>query len=559
MNTTDQAFIRAYGSDFVPSYADEAARAADYSALADSNVNAVFGSRPRQHYRVDGPSATPTTAVSQVAGGSLPAPMPARPYVPQPAQVPPAPLPSPSATQGPTVGRQYPPAAPSPVRQTIQPLPIENEADDIARAVQLESVQQPVDSVQPLESVQQPLESVIEPAATVQTPLAPHVRVPRPHINFAAVAAAQSQPADIDADLELQEEPQQEPQQTPSSAVLNAEDGLAVLADSSVLIGSSVFEWPTIEPAVAEAPTVAGSTPEASLDEPTAEAAEVVGPASDAEASVTPPIARDVRAEEPSEAPLSPAIANVDKDAAGAEMAAESDEPVAVRQKLKPAWEVDRLLWPADADQLYESESEYFRHAGEKLRDASQEGLRVLGISSSHDGEGCTTLAICLARAAAASGAKVALLDANLRSPQLGSALGLDFARSWHETLDGATPLAEAAVTAIADNVTLIPLSQNAARQGVTLDSDAFSELLDQARKTFDLVLVDLGSSCDEGQNCLQTGEACPLDAAIVVRDVRTTSEEETLESVSRFRTMGIDAVGVAENFAASAVAQAAA
>ena len=37
MNTTDQAFIRAYGSDIVPSNADEAARAAELTAVAMSS------------------------------------------------------------------------------------------------------------------------------------------------------------------------------------------------------------------------------------------------------------------------------------------------------------------------------------------------------------------------------------------------------------------------------------------------------------------------------------------------------------------------------------------
>lgn len=651
MNTTDQAFIRAYGSDFVPSNADEAARAADYPALANSNVNAVFGSLPQKHYRVDGPATTPADTAPAAVGGA-PAPMAARPYVPQPALARPF-SPAPHGHDAPRQYAQVPSAA------------VEPQVED--------SIEQEEDRrISPQEASQETLPPEPKPVAT-------HARVPRPHLNFAAVKNVEPQPVDVEpqaasveplpadvepqaADVESQAadvEPMAAPEvDVPREApaviapkALSAEDGLIMLADSSVVIASSVFEWPTNEPAATAAPTVATVDTRATVEpqaplasdqtsalesesvddvspsiptaiEPLAAPAATIETADEvvADQAVTdkvvtdkvvtdevaaddavadkepvdeaairvaaPLVAPEAKAEEPSieknsteknsteesgieetsieeardtETPQRTATAGVFEEAVGATEQAEVSQPTAVAQTLKPAWEVDRLLWPADADHLYESESEYFRHAGEKLRGASQEGLRVLGVSSSHHGEGCTTLAICLARAAAAAGAKVALLDANLRSPQLGAALGLDFAHSWHETLNGTTPLAEAAVSAIADNVTLLPLSKNALHQGLTLDSDAVNEVLRQASETFDLVLVDVGSLSDEGRNCFQAGDACPLDAAIIVRDVRTTSEEETLESVSRFRALGIDAVGVAENFASSAVAQAAA
>lgn len=630
MNTTDQAFIRAYGSDFIPSYADEAARAADYPALADCNVNAVFGSLPRPRYRVDGPAAIPSSAATQIQGGNLPAPLPPRPYLPRPVS-------AHSTPSAPLVPRSHEQVLHAPAGMLANPplpqLPNETDPAQGAAAIQHQLEGQAEDLVEPPDDAAGAHGDMhLDRLPPSPAPAAGHLRVPRPHLNFAAVNDAQPQPADVKADVAPQSERPPAPA-TPvvAPARLNAEDGLSILADSSVLINSTLFEWPVIEPSVtgapiavndearnpvtlldsAPAPRPVANEPAAVVSQPAIDVAPVPAPpsatAGDAAVHATPvgaaaerqvkqldtenasvekagvekantekantemantemantdkPGAAKVTAENPgiAEVPLNPAIANIDKEATGAAMQAEADEPVTARQKLKPAWEVDRLQWPADAELLYESESEYFRHAGEKLRDASQEGLRVLGVCSTHDGEGCTTLAICLARAAAAAGAKVALVDANLRSPRLGAALGLNFARSWHEVLNGKTPLAEAAVTAIADNVTLIPLSKNAMRQGLRLDSDVTNGVLGQAGEVFDLVLVDIGSPCDDGRNCFQAGDSCPLDAAIVVRDVRTTSEEETLESVSRLRALGIDAVGIAENFASSAAARAAA
>jgi len=600
MNTTDQTFIRAYGSDFIPSYADEAARAADYPALADCNANAVFGSLPQRHYRVDGPSTTPMAAHQRVSGGGLPAPLPSRPYVPRTA---------PARAASPAPQEQYahlPPAGMPVASQLQRPLPLDAAAPRGTDPVEPHAPRQSDQADDMRRSPEVPADD-----APPTSPTVTRGRVPRPHIDFAAARNDQPEKASAAANDEPLVDRPRGPSPAKSRYVLSAEDGLAVLADSSVLIGSSLFEWPDVEPALADppiaakaeiakpvapaaneapaaisqptepSPSIEVSPPTAvkaptaieaptSIEAPTAAKAPTVGgaakpsePAADAAptplATAESHVAAPVAAPPVAETPLGAAIANIDKEASGATLEADADAATPARRKLKPAWEVDRLLWPADADQLYESESEYFRHAGEKLRDASQEGLRVLAVSSTHAGEGCTTLAICLARAAAAAGSKVALLDANLRSPRLGPALGLDFAQSWHETLGGKIPLAEAAVTAIADNVTLIPLSQNALRQGLRLDADGVNDLLDQAGETFDLVIVDLGVPAEQGQSCFQIGQRCPLDAAIIVRDVRATSEEETLESVSRFRELGVDAVGIAENFASTSAARAAA
>jgi len=237
----------------------------------------------------------------------------------------------------------------------------------------------------------------------------------------------------------------------------------------------------------------------------------------------------------------------------------QQNQPPAFDKRKAAAWEVDRFVWPEAVQRLYQAEAQYFQHAGKKLRDASREGLCRLAVAGTQAGEGCTTLAICLARAAAAAGAKVAILDANLRRPELGDLFGLEFANSWHESLDGEVPLAEAAVTSLTDELTLIPLSWEAARWSVVLDDHRLLQLLDQAREVFDIVLVDLGSPFSDSPDCF--GESAPVafDAAIVVRDVRRTNEQETLETVARFKSIGVDAVGVAENFRSRQPARAAA
>jgi Mrp family chromosome partitioning ATPase len=43
--------------------------------------------------------------------------------------------------------------------------------------------------------------------------------------------------------------------------------------------------------------------------------------------------------------------------------------------------------------------------------------------------------------------------------------------------------------------------------------------------------------------------DACPVDMAVVVRDSRSTDQQQTVQAVQRIRKSGVKAVGIAENF----------
>ena len=67
----------------------------------------------------------------------------------------------------------------------------------------------------------------------------------------------------------------------------------------------------------------------------------------------------------------------------------------------------------------------------------------------------------------------------------------------------------------------------------------------------FDLVIIDGGAIPTGEALFFEAGEACPIQAAMVVRDVRHSTEMETLVTASRLKSLGIEAIGIAENFAA--------
>lgn len=232
---------------------------------------------------------------------------------------------------------------------------------------------------------------------------------------------------------------------------------------------------------------------------------------------------------------------------------ADADEqvPKAEQEPFKPAWEVDRFMFPAEVERLYEQERSYFEFAGQKLRDAGQEGLKVLGVAAAKPGAGGTTLAVCLAHAVAATGFRVALLDANFRRPDLSRRLGIQFGNSWWHGKATGTSLADCAILALDSQLVVLPLGDSSVEDGGSLWDGRAAAALRTIRAAVDLVIVDLGAAAAHGRPEPADSTEPLIDAAIVVRDVRNTSELETVSAAGLLRQWGIEAVGIAENFVA--------
>lgn len=234
-----------------------------------------------------------------------------------------------------------------------------------------------------------------------------------------------------------------------------------------------------------------------------------------------------------------------------------ASEPTVVAEIAQPApatvpvWEVDRFHWPRTCEKLLADNHGYLASAGEKLLAAVKDGLQTLAVTGSRRGEGRTTLALCLARAAAKAGIQVALLDADFARPSLASRLGLEISHGWQDAALGHIPLSEAAVKSLADNITVLPLEITSARHTLSLSDPRVTATLRAAAATFELVIIDLGPLGPGEGIAFPPGEKCPLDATIVVRDLRFASTSESQDVGERLYEAGVEAVGVAENFVA--------
>lgn len=228
---------------------------------------------------------------------------------------------------------------------------------------------------------------------------------------------------------------------------------------------------------------------------------------------------------------------------------ADDPEPVAEEETAKefaPDWEVDHFAWPKICERLLEAEATYFQHVGERLLEATSKYPHVLMIAGCRRGEGRTTLALCLARCAARAGVKVALLDADFKNPQLGTRLGMEIPCGWSEVLRGKAPLHEAAVASVADQMTLFPLTD---LEDVEPGAAGLIPLVREISGHYPLVVVDVGPLGAEDRHPFASDEACPINAAIVVRDLRFTTEKKALVTAQHLERSGIPAVGIAENF----------
>ncbi len=123
--------------------------------------------------------------------------------------------------------------------------------------------------------------------------------------------------------------------------------------------------------------------------------------------------------------------------------------------------------------------------------------LRTLLISSPSSGEGKTTVALNLARAAATTGSRVLLIEADMRRPTVAGRLGLRAGPGLCDLLTGAVSLERVTQSYIAENPKKVDLGVIVAgakcppSPSLLTESQAMETLLEHVHDEYDLVIVD--------------------------------------------------------------------
>ncbi|TFV52993.1 polysaccharide biosynthesis tyrosine autokinase [Blastococcus sp. TF02A-35] len=140
--------------------------------------------------------------------------------------------------------------------------------------------------------------------------------------------------------------------------------------------------------------------------------------------------------------------------------------------------------------------------------DGDREGGRVTAITSSRPGEGKSTVAVDLAAALAETGARVLLVDADLRRPAIAERLGLEGAAGLTTVLLGRAGLPDLVQEWGTSGLHVLTAGPVPPNPSELLGSPAMRRLLEAAREEYDHVVVD-------------TAPVLPVaDAAILSRSV---------------------------------------
>jgi ATP-binding protein involved in chromosome partitioning len=168
---------------------------------------------------------------------------------------------------------------------------------------------------------------------------------------------------------------------------------------------------------------------------------------------------------------------------------------------------------------------------------------KVIAISSGKGGVGKSTVAVNLAVALAASGARVGLMDADIYGPNIPRMMGVT----------GAPPVVSEKILPLeAHGVKLISLGmmiepdQPAIWRGPIVMKIINQFLQDVAWGQLDYLIVDMPPGTGDAQ--LSLVQATNVDGAVIVTTPQAVSVGDALRGVKMFQRVGVPVLGIVEN-----------
>lgn len=169
----------------------------------------------------------------------------------------------------------------------------------------------------------------------------------------------------------------------------------------------------------------------------------------------------------------------------------------------------------------------------------------VIAVSSGKGGVGKSTVAVNLACALAATGAKVGILDADVYGPNVPLMLG---ARGQPQAVDKRIVPFEAHGLQMISMGLLVAEDQAVIWRGPMLHSAVRQFLFDVAWKDLDYLIVDLPPGTGDAQ--LSLSQQAHLMGAVIVTTPQDVSVLDVKKAVRMFQTVNVPILGVVENMA---------
>ena len=177
------------------------------------------------------------------------------------------------------------------------------------------------------------------------------------------------------------------------------------------------------------------------------------------------------------------------------------------------------------------------------------DNIRSVLITSRHEQEGKSSVAINMMRTIASCGKRVVLVDADLRCSVLASryrfAYEKEGGKGLAEYLAGMCPLEDALYQTNLDNAYIIPAGRKVLNSLQLLTSLRYKEMMDMLREHFDVVLVDsppAGIIVD----AIEVAKYC--DGALLVIACNTGRRQEIDEVAQNIRKTGCKMLGAVLN-----------
>ncbi len=216
---------------------------------------------------------------------------------------------------------------------------------------------------------------------------------------------------------------------------------------------------------------------------------------------------------------------------------------------FEPMLRVDAISWPRPSRRLRHVASEQIERLADAIQKKSASGAKVLGVAGFSHGEGCTTVLLAVALRLVELGQKTLLLDGDVVKPRLPEQLALENDLGWRDVAVGSLRLEDAVTQSDSECLALLPYSgQETPTDGPEPSRQAIATLLDQIRTHYDMVLVDLGGAVTSGGS-LAEKLVEQLDSVLAVQNVQVTSPSHLAMLRKHFRRLGVEQIGVIENF----------
>jgi len=167
---------------------------------------------------------------------------------------------------------------------------------------------------------------------------------------------------------------------------------------------------------------------------------------------------------------------------------------------------------------------------------------RLLGVTASRHGEGSTTTAAVFASILVRRrGGRVAVVEANLRSPSFDAVFNIRRDGGFAELIQGQRPLGEVALATEVPNLFAIGCGHANIGAPALFESPGLLPVLEQLRKQFDFVIFDLPPANVYSDTSIL---APRLDAAIIVIEADRTRIPEVERTRRSLERVGVKLVG---------------